>query len=360
MRKNKLIGLDIGGTKCAVCLGNSEGKPLDKIKFPTLEGFEDNWKQLKHAIYEILGANKISINDINAVGISCGGPLDSAKGIILHPPNLPDWNNIPIVKIIEDEFNIPAFLMNDANACALAEWQFGAGKAAQNMIFLTMGTGLGAGLILNGRIYEGSSGMGGEIGHIRLRKTGPVGFGKNGSFEGFCGGNGIAAHAEMIASDYYDQNSVREYLSITGEKDFSVKNLDIAQSQGNKFASYIFEKTGFMLGEGLAILIDSFNPEKIVIGSIFERCENLLRPHMEKVLRTECLMENLTSCKILPAALGDRIGDYACLLAAKYGFESNGLKTGTYQNYDIKYILDELVDNYPDLNSCLADIQIFF
>lgn len=119
------------------------------------------------------------------VGISCGGPLNSTAGIIEGPPNLPGWNNVKIADILTSHYGVFASLQNDANACAVAEWKFGAGKGAQNMIFLTFGTGLGAGLILNGRLYSGTNDNAGEIGHIRLEEFGPSGYGKSGSFEGF-------------------------------------------------------------------------------------------------------------------------------------------------------------------------------
>ncbi len=239
----------------------------------------------------------------------------------MSPPNLPGWDNIRIIEMMGNEFKVPAFLMNDANACALAEWRFGAGRGCNNMIFLTMGTGLGGGIIIHGRLYEGASGMAGEFGHIRLRSEGPNGFGKRGSFEGFCGGNGIAGHARMIAAEYPDRQSVAEYLQLTGTDDFSVKNLDMARVKGNKFARYMFERTGKMLGYGLAVLIDAFNPERIVIGSIFKRSETALRPEMERALEKEVLPESLAACQILPAKLSDRIGDYACLLVAKHGLD---------------------------------------
>ena len=143
------------------------------------------WKKYKHY-------------NLKRIGISCGGPLDSKKGIIFSPPNLPGWDNVPITRILSDEFGVETALQNDANACALAEWLMGAERGHSNMIFLTFGTGMGAGLILNGRLYSGTNDLGGEVGHIRLAKTGPVGFGKAGSFEGFCSGGGIAQLAKSI------------------------------------------------------------------------------------------------------------------------------------------------------------------
>ena len=112
-----------------------------------------------------------------AVGISCGGPLDSKKGLILSPPNLPGWDNVPVTKLLSEALQVPAFLQNDADACAIAEWRFGAGQGCENMVFLTFGTGLGAGLILNGKLYQGASGMAGEVGHLRLFDNGHIGYG---------------------------------------------------------------------------------------------------------------------------------------------------------------------------------------
>ena len=316
-----LLGFDIGGTKCAVVLGDLSGIPSDKVKFATKKGFNAVWPELVAQTRELLARNKLGIANIAAVGVSCGGPLDARRGVVMSPPNLQGWDNIPLTAMIREEFGCPAFLMNDANACALAEWRFGAGQGVENMVFLTMGTGLGGGIIINGDIYEGASGMAGEFGHMRLRLDGPVGYGKSGSFEGFCGGNGIAGHARMVAAEYPDREAVAEYLRLTGAEDYSVRSLALAQGQGNKFAMHMFEATGEMLGYGVAMIMVGLNPDRIVIGSIFERCEALLRPAMERVLRQEVLPECLDACRVLPAMLGDRIGDYACLLVGGHGLE---------------------------------------
>ena len=128
----------------------------------------------------------------DSIGISCGGPLDSRRGVIMGPPNLPGWDDVYIVRQIENHYGVQAHLQNDANACAVAEWKFGAGRGKQNVVFMTFGTGLGAGLILDGKLYSGTNDNAGELGHIRLDRFGPVGFGKAGSFEGFCSGRRIA------------------------------------------------------------------------------------------------------------------------------------------------------------------------
>ena len=164
----RLIGIDIGGTKCAVVLGNEQGEVLKKEKFPTAD-CASTCARIMEAV--------AAMGECDAIGISCGGPLDSQNGIILSPPNLPGWDEVAIVSELKQRFGVPTFLKNDADACALAEWRFGAGQGTQNMLFLTFGTGLGAGLILNGRLYRGACDMAGEVGHIRLAEQGPVGVG---------------------------------------------------------------------------------------------------------------------------------------------------------------------------------------
>jgi len=164
------IGVDIGGTKCAVVLGDKKGIAR-KIRFATTT-CEETVRNIENAI-RVLGGG-------SSIGISCGGPLDPVKGRILSPPNLIGWDDVPITDILSDAFGVPAYLCNDADACALAEWKFGAGKGVSNMIFLTFGTGMGAGLILGGKLYSGSCGMAGEIGHMRMSAYGPSGYGKIG------------------------------------------------------------------------------------------------------------------------------------------------------------------------------------
>ena len=301
------IGVDIGGTKCAVVLGDENGI-AKKIKFSTTN-YTETIQNIIKAIHEI--------GKGDAIGISCGGPLDAENGVILSPPNLPGWDDIRITEMLQAEFHIPAYLCNDADACALAEWRFGAGKGAKHMIFLTFGTGMGAGLILNGKLYRGACGMAGEIGHIRMNAHGPVGYGKAGSFEGFCSGGGIAQLGKTLALEALQMGKTLPYCQNKSELDgITAKLLAEYANQNDPTALEVFRICGEKLGEGLAILVDILNPEVIVIGSIFERAEHLLRPHMEKILTREALAFSRNHCKILPARLGDRIGDLAALSVA--------------------------------------------
>ena len=301
-------GIDIGGTKCAVVTGGENAEVNGKIKFET-GPVEKTYKKICDAV-RALGVGK-------AIGISCGGPLDAEKGIIMSPPNLPGWDNIPICEMLENTFGVPAYLKNDADACALAEWKHGAGRGCSHMIFMTFGTGLGAGMILNGKLYTGACSAAGEAGHVRLSPFGPVGCGKQGSFEGFCSGSGIKQLGQAYAKEKIQQGKSVSFCKSLEDMDrITAKSIAICAGQGCRDALAVYSLCGEMLGRGLSVLIDILNPERIVLGSIFQRSEELLRPSMERVIAEECHAANAAACSIVPAELGDRIGDIAALMAA--------------------------------------------
>lgn len=312
-RMKKYLGIDIGGTKCAVSVGDENYNVLEKIRFQTAER-EETIKNILSAAGALCEKH-----DVSSVGISCGGPLDSRRGLILSPPNLPGWDRVPIVKLVKDRVNRPVYLANDADACALAEWKLGAGVGTENMIFLTFGTGLGAGLILGGRLYTGACNMAGEVGHVRLSDGGPVGYGKAGSFEGYCSGGGIGRLAKSIIGEKLRRGETIDFCKSEDELDgMNAKMIAEKAAEGDETALEIYRISGRNLGKGLAMLIDILNPEMIVIGSIFERSGELLRGEMQKVLEAEAIPMSLAACKIVPAKLGDSVGDIAAISVARY------------------------------------------
>ena len=323
-----LIGIDVGGTKCAVVVarGADGGTPpqiLSKKSFPTIAGKpKETIDTLVKLAREALAELGLKSSDISAIGVSCGGPLDSARGIVMSPPDLAGWDNIPITEILERQLGAPAFLQNDANACALAEWLYGAGKGARNMVFMTFGTGLGAGLILDGKLYAGTNDNAGEVGHIRLENFGPVGYAKAGSFEGFCSGSGIAQIAKTKATELLQRGESCAYCKSAYDlATVSAKTVAIAADGGDETAREVYAISGRKLGAGISLLIDILNPELVVIGSIFARSEDLLRPEMQRVIDAEALSGAAEKCRVVPALLGESIGDIAALSVA-----ANGLK----------------------------------
>ena len=256
----------------------------------------------------------------------------------MSPPNLPGWDNVEIVRMASERFGAPSYLQNDANASAVAEWKFGAGKGLSNVVFLTFGTGLGAGLILNGELYEGANGNAGEVGHIRLEPTGPIGFGKYGSFEGFCSGGGIARLGVTMAKEAIKAGKCPKYFAHSDDSRVSAKTIAEAARAGDEVAIEVYRESGKRLGRGLAIIIDTLNPERIIIGGVYQRSGDLMWNAAKEELDSEALSESQKCCSVVPGALGEEIGDYAALAAAV-----NGNREGERS---------ELIKRYPPLANC--------
>ena len=304
-----VLGFDIGGTKSAVILAeeiNGEILFHDRVEIKTTV----NWESV---IDELIDIGKKMLNQINVhydnfkIGISCGGPLDSGRGVILSPPNLPGWDQVPVVSYLEQSLGMVAGLKNDADACALAEWRYGAGRGCRHMIFLTFGTGLGAGLVLNGRLYEGACGMAGEAGHVRLAEEGPVGYEKAGSFEGFCSGGGIARLARSMAEDALKAGRPVSYMKEGGLDVITARDVAEAAEMGCADAREVLAVSGRYFGRGLAMLVDILNPERIVAGGIYARAGRFLKDEMEKELRREALPASVMPAASCPVAWESRL-----------------------------------------------------
>ena len=316
--KTNIIGVDVGGTKCAVTYGQKEGFELhirEKIRFATTD-VDETIANIVRAVDDVMRKNGLTAGNTAATGVSCGGPLDSRTGVVMSPPNLPGWDNIPIVKLLGDRFGIRTGIHNDANACALAEWKFGAGIGARNMAFLTFGTGLGAGLILDGKLYAGTNDNAGELGHIRLSDFGPVGYGKCGSFEGFASGGEIAQLARFKVSEKHQMGQRVSWCAPGQLDEITARDVADAAAAGDELALEIYRISATYLGRGLAIVIDLINPEVIVIGGIYTRNREMMEPFVLREIEREALSHARRVCSIHPAALGEQIGDYAALSVA--------------------------------------------
>ncbi len=290
------VGLDIGGTKCAISTGEDRDGGigiLSREEFPTA-GL--TWRQVLDEFARRIGRLP---SGPEAIGISCGGPLDSKLGIIMSPPNLPGWDDVPVVDFFKERFHVPVAVQNDANACALAEYKYGSGRGVKNLVFMTFGTGLGAGIVIDGKLYAGANDNAGEIGHIRLAPTGPVGYNKAGSAEGFCSGAGIARLAK-----------IRKGLDLTTKEIFA------RVRAGDPDCTEVFRESAEKLATILAYTIDIINPEVIALGGVFMRNADLFMSVVNPILEQEALPFALKACRIVPAELGERIGDYAALAIA--------------------------------------------
>ncbi|MBQ6137654.1 MAG: ROK family protein [Kiritimatiellae bacterium] len=301
------IGLDIGGTKCAISAGEcTDGtiRILSREEFPTaglswrqvLDEFAGRAEKLADPRLSAPGAR---LSALSSIGVSCGGPLDSRRGVVMSPPNLPGWDDVPVADFFKERFGVPVAVQNDANACALAEYLYGSGRGAMNLVFMTFGTGLGAGIVIDGKLYSGANDNAGEIGHIRLAPTGPLGYNKEGSAEGFCSGAGIARLARM-----------RKGLDLTA------KDIFARVRAGDPDCTEVFRESAEKLAAILAFTIDVLNPEVIALGGVFMRNADLFMPIVDPILDREALPSARRVCRIVPAELGERIGDYAALAVA--------------------------------------------
>ena len=309
------FGLDIGGTKCAVSVGavtETDIRIVHREEFPTAG---KSWQEVL-AIYVDKIQALSETYEIDNIGVSCGGPLDSAEGIIQSPPNLPGWDDVPIVQYLMDAFNVPVHVQNDANACALAEAKYGAGRGARNVVFMTFGTGLGAGLVLDGKLYSGTNDNAGEIGHIRLAPRGPKGYNKDGSAEGFCSGAGIARLAGIRAREYEMEYAGSASAEQARAGTLTTKDLFAHVRAGDPFCTRVFRESAEKLATLLAYVIDILNPEVIVLGGVFMRNADLFMKEIEPILAREALPGALKVCRIVPAGLSENIGDYAALAVA--------------------------------------------
>jgi glucokinase len=319
MNENILIGIDVGGTKTAIVISVSPPEVSGRMEFATLpaKGPDRALKLIKEGIRGLLTQQGLEVSAVKRIGVSCGGPLDRIRGVIQSPPNLPTWDNIPIKAIMEEEFGVECQVENDANAGAVAEHRFGAGQGTHDMVFLTMGTGLGAGIITDGRLYHGINDLAGEVGHLRLTRTGPVGHNKAGSAEGWASGGGMAQlAAEMVARAARRKQETALLKVLQSGKKLTARDVGLAAQKGDRVAIRIIQSTGRRLGAVLAILVDLLNPERIVIGGLAMRLGDLLLMPARAVLAREALAPAVASCEIVPAALDERIGDVAALCVA--------------------------------------------
>jgi len=302
MSTNKTyLGLDIGGTKSAVVVGYSDGNLIDRIEFPSQakDGFEPMYERLTTNAENMIE----KYQEISSIGVSIGGPLDAKNGIIKSPPNLPGWDNIPLKRLLENEFKLPVHVDHDAGACALAEYYWGAGKDAHSVVYLTCGTGFGMGLVINGAIYYGANGHNCEIGHARFADDGPMAFGKAGCYESFCSGVSIGRIATWKFPEIWPEEA-------------DPKEIGAMAAKGYAEAQKVININAAAVGQTCALLADMLFPEIIILGSLALHLGDTWTDKVKNVFNDEVLPDAAESCKIMPSVLWKKLQDYSALAPA--------------------------------------------
>lgn len=305
-KMERFLALDIGGTKIALGRFSEDGKLEEKIIFPT--NAERGYKKIVEEIIENL--KKLKTDNTVALGVGCGGPLDSERGIILSPPNLPGWDNVPLKKDLEDALKIPVFLDNDANSACLGEYYFGAGRGVKNLVYITISTGIGAGIIIDGKILHGQRDSAGEVGHQTILPDGPLcNCGNRGCLEALASGTAIVKRAEEAILRGED-TILREWSK---KEKISAKMVRSAYLEGDKVAERIWKTALEYLGIGIGNVITIVSPERVVFGGgIMNAGEEVLET-VKRVVKERVRLVPVDKVEIVLAQLGEDVGIYGAL-----------------------------------------------
>ncbi len=308
-RQNLFIGIDLGATKISTALVDATGKIIarDYRETRAVEGQKAVVERMLDAARRVMGEADSAPSQVTAVGVCSPGPIDTRTRVVTAPPNLPGWKNVPLGQLIEEALGVTAFLENDANAAALGEHRFGAGRGVQDMIYVTASTGIGGGLILNGQLYSGTTGAAGEIGHITVLPWGPYcGCGNRGCLEALASGTAIAREGrEMVRRGV--PTLIAELAAGHLER-VTAKLVAGAADQGDIAAQEILAEAMAYLGVGMANLVNLFNPELIVIGGgLTNMGEGLFGP-VRRAIERRAFPAAARAVKVVPAELGDDVG----------------------------------------------------
>ena len=301
-----VLGIDFGGTKLAVAVATPTGDVLADRREPSeaSQGPDAMIARATRMAREAVDQAAIALDEVSVIGIGCGGPLDPWRGIVHNALNNPGWIDVPLVARIEAELGRPAFLDNDANAAALGEHRFGAGRGVDDLVYLTISTGVGGGLVLGGRLYHGENGNAGELGHISVQVQGgrPCHCGSIGCLEAYCSGTNIAARfVEALAAD--GGESV-----LRGRTEVTARDVADAARAGDPLARRVWDETTTLLGGGIVSIVHAFNPRLVILGGGVTRAGDLLFEPVRRVVGTRAMRWLAEPLRIVPAELGDRTG----------------------------------------------------
>lgn len=298
-----VIGVDLGGTNTRTALVARNGDILEKQKEETLaaEGHEKVIAKLIRNIDRQRANADQHDRRVGAVGVGAPGVIHEQTGVVVKSPNFPDWNDLPLKQILERELKLPVFIENDANAAALGEQWRGAAKDIRSMIFLTLGTGVGGGIILDGRIWHGADGMAGEVGHMTIIPDGrSCGCGNRGCLEMYASSRGIVMTFKAMCAG--------KHLDAEDRKEVTSAQIYQAARNGDAVAHLVMKDMGRYLGIGVANLINIFNPEMVVIGGGVKAAWDLFIDATREEVRKRAFTYAAERTKIVPSMLGDEAG----------------------------------------------------
>ncbi len=306
----KRIGIDVGGTNVKIALVDDNGKIIYSNSVPTYAkmGYEYTVNNIKQAIKDLMKETNTTPSDIEGIGFDFPGQVDCKTGVVKLAPNIPGWVNVPIAQMIEDEFHIPTRIDNDVRCAALGELKFGAGRGCENFICITVGTGIGSGIVINGKVVRGATNAAGELGHIKLQMNGgPIcGCGDTGCLEAFASGPAIVA----MAQDYIKGGKSTKFREMAAAEGGEITPYMVAKAaeEGDPVAKRIFEIVGEYIGIGLTSVINLLNPERVIIGGgVAESGELLLGP-IRKTIKERAMVVAGNAVEIVPAQLGNSAG----------------------------------------------------
>jgi glucokinase len=317
------IGVDLGATKVLALVARETGEVLGVSRRPTdaHEGPEAVVRRIVQCARSALDEAGVPLEAVAGVGAMAAGPLDLARGIVTTPPNLPGWRDVPLRDMLRDAFGLPVLLENDANAQGYGEYRFGAGKGARNLLFVTVSTGIGGGIVMDGRIYHGASGAAGEVGHVPLESAGPpCGAGHPGDLEAMASGLAIAREAR----DALRQGRCPVLRRLASEgRDVTAEAVAEAASLGDAGAIGILERAGRYLGMGLAGLVNVLNPDTVVLGGGLTNIGNMYLAPAREELERRAFPQALADVRVAIGSLGEQAGALgAVALMAEQSSES--------------------------------------
>lgn len=306
----KRIGIDVGGTNVKIALVDGNGKIIYSNSVPTYAkmGYEYTVNNIKQAIKDLMKETNTTPSDIEGIGFDFPGQVDCKTGVVKLAPNIPGWVNVPIAQMIEDEFHIPTRIDNDVRCAALGELKFGAGRGCENFICITVGTGIGSGIVINGKVVRGATNAAGELGHIKLQMNGgPIcGCGDTGCLEASASGPAIVA----MAQEYIKGGKSTKFREMAAVEGGEITPYMVAKAaeEGDPVAKRIFEIVGEYIGIGLTSVINLLNPERVIIGGgVAESGELLLGP-IRKTIKERAMVVAGNAVEIVPAQLGNSAG----------------------------------------------------